>query len=175
MLAKVELLYGDKVHTRILGNCKFTPLSLWGPFKGVILFLAHEENYRNADPRYKFRSIFLLVSPSHIRRVSCTRRKGRQTIACMTKFIAASKMTGLPVNDSNFRRKEWQKVVSHPLSAMALRESNLASRALPHSGPEVDSEGKRYDSVVFEETRQKRKKRRLLKIMRYDLYSKCWL
>ena len=72
----------------------------------------------------------------------------------MIRSIAVSKMTGVPVNEFYFVRKEWQKVVSHPRSAMVLKELNPASRALPHSGPEVDSEGKRYDSVVFEETRQ---------------------
>ena len=62
MLAKVELIYGDKIRTRIMRHCKYTPLPLWGPFEGVILFLAREGNYRNADSRYKFRRTVLFVS-----------------------------------------------------------------------------------------------------------------
>ena len=67
MLAKVELIHDDKIRLRTFANYKFTPLPLWNPFEGIILFLAHEEKFRNADARYKFRRICLLVAhPQHL-------------------------------------------------------------------------------------------------------------
>ena len=62
MLAKVELIHGDKIHLKTFTDYKFTPPSLWGPYEGVILFLAQEENFHNAGARYKFRRICLLVA-----------------------------------------------------------------------------------------------------------------
>ena len=92
---------------------------------------------------------------SHIRKVSLHEAKGSSNNCLHDKIhVAASEMTGLPVNEFYFRRKEWQKVVSHPRSAMVLRELNPASRALPHSGAEVDSELIIIDELEAEMTDQ---------------------
>ena len=96
MLAKVELLHGRKVHNRVLstrGNAyEFTALPLWGPFEGVTLFLAHESNYRNADLRYRFRRICLLVL--HPQRFFYEPKHSAIALWQDKIHIAASKMTG---------------------------------------------------------------------------------
>ena len=63
-------------------------------------------------------------------------------------------MTLLPVNKFYFRWKGWQKVVPPPRLAMALKERNPESRALPHSGPEGYSKFLVIDELEAESTYQ---------------------
>ena len=109
MLAKVELLHGRKVPNRILssrGNVnKFTALPLWGPLEGVTLLLAHESNYRNADLRYRFQRICLLVL--YPQRLFYEPKDSAITLLHDKIHTAASKMTGMPVREFYFRLKEW--------------------------------------------------------------------
>lgn len=112
MLAKVELLHGRKVPNRILrsrGNVnKFTALPLWGPLEGVTLLLAHESNYRNADLRYRFQRICLLVL--NPQRLFYEPKDSAITLLHDKIHTAASKMTGMPVREFYFRLKEWNRL-----------------------------------------------------------------
>jgi hypothetical protein len=67
--AKIEVVYGVEVQKRLLRRpaARYTILPLWGDFKGVLLFLAYESNYGNADLRYTFRRAILFAA--HPRRI----------------------------------------------------------------------------------------------------------
>lgn len=142
MLAKVELLHGCKVHQRILSSrdhaCKFTALPLWGPFEGVTLFSAHESNHRNADLTYRFRRICLFVL--HPQRFFYEPKDSAITRLHDGIHIVASKMTGMPVREFYFRRKEWLKLVRNPFSAMAIKGLDSVLNALHNSESEADVE-----------------------------------
>ena len=62
--AKVEVVYGRKASKAIITdpNIKSTPIALWGEFSGVIIHLIHEESFRNAQPRFKFRKVIIYVN-----------------------------------------------------------------------------------------------------------------
>jgi hypothetical protein len=142
MSAKVELLHGRKVLNRILSTrdnvYKFTALPLWGSFEGVTLFLAHESKYRNADLRYRFRRICLSVL--HPQRFFYEPQHSAIALLQDKIHIAASKMTGMPVREFYFRRKEWTKLVLNPFRAMAIKELGSVLNALHHSESEADVE-----------------------------------
>lgn len=125
MLAKVELIRGDNIHLRTFAEYKFTPLSLWGPFEGVILFLAHEEYFRNADARYKFRRICLFVAhPQHLMYES---KESPQSSLHDLIHKAASKMTGVSVKEFYFRQQHWKAQLNHLPAALYIK--NTASNA----------------------------------------------
>ncbi|KAL6718312.1 hypothetical protein ACLMJK_004400 [Lecanora helva] len=115
MLAKVELIYGDKIHLVAFAEYKFTPLPLWSPPEGVILFLAHEENFRNADARYKFRRICLLVAHPQ----SLMYELNRSPRSSLHDLIhnAASKMTGIDAKEFYFRQQRWKDQPNYPQTA----------------------------------------------------------
>jgi hypothetical protein len=142
MSAKVKLLHGRKVLNRILSTrdnaYKFTALPLWGPFEGVTLFLAHESKYRNADLRYRFRRICLSVL--HPQRFFYEPKHSAIALLQDKIHIAASKMTGMPVREFYFRRKEWTKLVLNPFRAKAIKELGSVLNALHHSESEADVE-----------------------------------
>ena len=52
--AKVEIVYGKPAQRHMLQAMKMTAIPLWSPFKGVIIFLLHEENFQNQDSNYMF-------------------------------------------------------------------------------------------------------------------------
>jgi len=54
--------------------------------------------------------------------------------------IVASKMTGMPVREFYFRRKEWLKLVRNPFFAMAIKELDSVLNALHNSESEADVE-----------------------------------
>ena len=118
MLAKVGLFHGDEIRLRTFANYKFTPLPLWGPFEGIILFLPHEENFRNADARYKFRRICLLVAyPQHL--MHELKESPRSSLQDLI-HKAASKMTSVNVKEFYFRQKQWKAQLNHPHIPAAL-------------------------------------------------------
>ena len=104
MLARVELIHCDKMHLKTFTDYKLTPLSLWGPHEGVILFLAYEEKFHNADAKYKFRRICLLVAhpQSLIYKLQESLRSSLHDLI----IKAASKMTGVNVKESYFRQRQ---------------------------------------------------------------------
>lgn len=124
MLAKVELIHGTKTHLRTFADYKFTPLSLWDPFKGVIVFLAHKENFRNADTRYKFRRICLLVAhPQHL--IHESKESPKSSLHDLI-HKAASKMTGVNVKEFYFRQQQWEAQLNYPRMSAALYKKNIA-------------------------------------------------
>ncbi|KAI9714534.1 MAG: hypothetical protein M1820_000495 [Bogoriella megaspora] len=67
--SKVMVVYGKKVRSRMLAKAadEYSLLPLWGQFTGINLVLAHESNYKNADPKYRFRRAILFAShPQHL-------------------------------------------------------------------------------------------------------------
>lgn len=65
--AKVIILYGGKVQKRLLKVRKFAFLLLWGRFKGILVGLDREDNYKEPDNRYRFRRVFFFAKhPNHL-------------------------------------------------------------------------------------------------------------
>lgn len=148
MLAKVELIHGDKIHLRTFADYEFTPLSLWGPFEGVVLFLAHEENFRNADARYKFRRIRLLVAhPQHLMYES--KDSPRSSLHGLI-HKAASKMTGVNVKELYLRQQQWKAQLNHPHIPAALYKKNTVSNAYTKSTIVEEPENEMPDYQVDE-------------------------
>ena len=130
-LAKVELIHGDKIHLVAFADYKFTPLPLWSPYEGVILFLAHEEKFRNADARYKFRRICLLVAQpqSLMYELKGSPRSSLHDLI----HKAASKMTGIDVKEFYFRQQQWKAQPNYPQVHRARYKKKSASNAYSKS------------------------------------------
>lgn len=116
-LARIWSLLKPKLQQRILGNAnlQFTVLPLWGWLKDVFLFLDHEVNYNNADPRFKLRRVLLFaVHPQRLfyepRNSATTARQDRIT-------SAAAQMVGGEINcvEGYYANKIWQKRISKTL------------------------------------------------------------
>lgn len=92
MQAKVEIIYGQKVQSRLLKTQAFEIFPLWGRFEGLTLFLALETSYANKDPRFQLRRVMLMAShPQHI--FYCSRNS--DTTLRQEKIMeAATLMTG---------------------------------------------------------------------------------
>jgi len=110
MVAKVEVVYGDKIQKRILNNRKseYTILPLWDWLEGVFLALAHESNYSNADPNHQFRRVLLFAT--HPQRLFFE-PPGSQTPRRQDNVIsAAAQMVGghIPVVKDYFQKKIWR-------------------------------------------------------------------
>ncbi|PCH05607.1 Hypothetical protein PENO1_021470 [Penicillium occitanis (nom. inval.)] len=111
MQAKVEIVYGQKVQSRLLQTQAIQILPLWGKFEGLILFLALEKGYSNQDSRFQLRRIMLMAShPQHI--FYCARNS--DTTLHQEKIMeAATLMTNnaVPWVDGYFTQKKWLRII----------------------------------------------------------------
>ena len=92
--AKVEVVYGAKVQKRLLRrpDARYAILPLWGDCKGILLFLAYESNYENANIRYNFRRAILFAA--HPQRMFYTPRGAPEAIQQDRIVAAAIRMAG---------------------------------------------------------------------------------
>lgn len=125
--AKVEIIYGGKLRERMLQTQKFEILPLWGDFEGVVLLLALESSYGNADPQYRLRRIMLAAShPQHLFYQS----RGNATALGRDKVMKAADLMvcgAVPWVDRYFADKLWMSCV---LSHLHLNEIRLFGKIL---------------------------------------------
>lgn len=121
MEAKVEIIYGGKLRERMLQTQKFEILPLWGDFEGVVLLLALESSYGNADPQYRFRRIMLAAShPQHMFYQS----RGNFTALRQDKVMKAAGLMvcgAVPWVDRYFADKLWMSCVTSHLHLNNIR------------------------------------------------------
>lgn len=112
--AKVEVVYGAKVQKRLLQrpDARYTILPLWGELKGLLLFLAHESNYGNADPRYSFRRAIFFAT--HPQRIFYTSRGAPEAIHQDHIIAAAVRMAGedTPIIEDYHRNRRFKTFTS---------------------------------------------------------------
>ncbi|KAF3076486.1 hypothetical protein CFAM422_000971 [Trichoderma lentiforme] len=122
MTAKVEILYGKKLQQRVLQTQGFEILPLWGEFEGVVLLLALESSYGNADPRYRFRRIMLVAShPQHMFYQS----RGNATALRQDKVMEAAALmvcSAVPWVGGYFSDKLWMSCVPSQLQLKEIRQ-----------------------------------------------------
>ena len=138
MVAKVEVVYGDKIKDRILTNrkSKYTILPLWGWLEGVFLALAHESNYSNADPNHQFRRALLFAT--HPQRLFYE-PLGSQISRRQDNIISAAvQMAGghIPVVKDYFQKKIWRARM--PTIAQKTEIKALGTSLKNLSNPEDD-------------------------------------
>ncbi|KAK1769649.1 hypothetical protein QBC33DRAFT_604725 [Phialemonium atrogriseum] len=153
MMAKVEILYGEKVQSRVLTNgLNFEVLPLWGEFEGVSLLLVFENSYRNKDLRFELWRIMLIAyHPQFMfyqsRNNDCATRQDKT-------MVAAARMVGnaVPLVDRYFADKIWLKCVP---STFRQREMRLLGQVLEkdHRMPAATVLEEDDDSLVVDQSK----------------------
>lgn len=141
MQAKVEIVYGQKVQSRLLQTQAIWVLPLWGNFEGLILFLALEKGYSNKDPRFQLRRIMLMAGhPQHI--FYCARNS--DTTLHQEKIMeAATLMTNnaVPWVDGYFTQKIWLCIIPGILEKQEIKAFGEVLRRAQKMPPANISEG----------------------------------
>ena len=106
--AKVKIVYGKPAQRHMLQAMKMTAILLWGPFKGVIIFLLHEENFQNQDSNYMFRKVLLFVA--HQQKMLYQRQMSNDSILQDLTLEVAIKLAdpSLKFDPNYYRMKAWQ-------------------------------------------------------------------
>ncbi|KAL7959101.1 hypothetical protein V8C34DRAFT_323368 [Trichoderma compactum] len=137
-------------------------MPLWGDFEGVVLLLALEFSYGNADPRYRFRRIMLAAShPQHMFYQS----RGNVTALRQDKVMKAAALMvcgAVPWVDGYFSDKLWMSRVP---SRLRLNEIRLFGKIL---GKEV-----RLPTVI-QADEDENEARRLEKIAETGAWGVCF-
>lgn len=94
-----------------IATMDYTVLPLWGELDGVFLFLVHESNFRNRDPRYKFRRVLLFAShPQHIFYQQAGIRITVQQDKIISTAVRVAGASGIPLTIDYFQRKRWMRL-----------------------------------------------------------------
>lgn len=127
MKAEVEIIWGQKVQRRLIQTEDIAVLPLWGDFKDVVIMLGYERNYCNADPRFRFRRVFLLAC--HPQHMFYQRKNSRVAIRQDKVMLAAARMVRncVPWVQSYYSEKKWYSCVS---SLLKIREIKLLAQIL---------------------------------------------
>ena len=142
--AKVEVVYGAKAIRAIMTDpeVKMTPLPLWGEYSGMILLLIHEENFRNAQDRYKFRKI--MVRAYHPQRLFVDPVDGQYVCYQEQAITVAAAMARVHHIPNYYREKLWLLV--RPPSVQRHLEAIL--RRYPSQAQAIEFSKHLYNDIL---------------------------
>ena len=105
--AKVEIVYGDIIQSRILHTMRGVILPLWGQFSGVTMVLVQEDNFHNAEEGFRFRKAMLWAT--HPQRFFYEQQRSPITIRQDLVFKAAFHIVNftLSLDPDYFKSKHW--------------------------------------------------------------------